>query len=61
MKRIIKLQLLPLKKKENEPYLHDSGIGINVGHQLIYSFVITNFSQLSVSSTPINILFPIIQ
>ena len=38
-----------------------TGTGINVGHQLTYSFVITNFSQLSATSAPINLLFTIIQ
>ena len=39
----------------------NTGTGINYGHQLTYSFVITNFSQLSATSAPINVLFTIIQ
>ncbi len=39
----------------------NTGAGVNFGHQLTYSFVITNFSQLSATSAPINLLFTIIQ
>ena len=38
-----------------------TGAGINVGHQLTYSLVITNYSQLSASSASINILYTITQ
>ncbi len=39
----------------------NSGSGPNVGHQLTYSYIITNYSQLSASSGTINILYTIIQ
>ena len=38
-----------------------TGAGINVGHQLTYSLIITNFSQLSATSASVNILYTIIQ
>lgn len=39
----------------------NSGSGPDVGHQLTYSYIITNYSQLSASSGTINILYTIIQ
>lgn len=39
----------------------NSGSGPDFGHQLTYSFIITNYSQLSASSGTINVLYTIIQ
>ena len=38
-----------------------TGAGINVGHQLSYSLIITNYSQLRASSASMNILYTITQ
>lgn len=38
-----------------------TGAGINVGHQLTYSLIITNYSQLRAASASVNILYTITQ
>ena len=39
----------------------NSGSGTNVGHQLTYSFVITNYALLSAGSSTVELLYTIIQ
>lgn len=39
----------------------NTGIGVNVGHQLIYTMSISNYSALQSSSSIVNILFTITQ
>ncbi len=39
----------------------NSGSGTNMGHQLIHSFVITNYAQLSAASSNVELLYTIIQ
>lgn len=39
----------------------NSGLGANLGHQLTYSFVITNYAHISASPSTVELLYTIIQ